>query len=75
VISAFVTVWEGVDGNGSTRQAWLDASADRWTVAEGWIPYPNAQSDIGFKGELFMVDASQVLDIQWQMTDDYARPV
>jgi hypothetical protein len=58
-----------VEGSGSDRDAWLAASADRWTVRDGWKPYPNAQLDIGFKGELFMVDASQVPVIQQQLRD------
>lgn len=62
-----------VEGNGSDMDEWQAASADRWTVAVGWIPYPHAQLDIGFKGELFMVDASEVADIQQQMRDDAAR--
>jgi hypothetical protein len=64
-----------VDGNGSDYDAWFAASADRWTIRDGWKPYPHAQLDIGWKGELFMVDASQVADIQQQMAIDYARPV
>jgi hypothetical protein len=64
-----------VEGSGSTREAWFDASADRWTVRDGWKPYPHAQLDMMWKGELFMVDASQVPDIQQQMRADYARYV
>lgn len=62
-----------VEGNGSDDVAWRAASAQRWTVARGWIPYDNAQLDISFLGELFMVDASQVLGLQQQMRDDAAE--
>jgi hypothetical protein len=62
-----------VEGNGSDYDAWFAASADRWTVRGGWSPYPHAQLDIGWKGELFMVDAGQVGGIQQQMRERSAR--
>ncbi len=62
-----------VEGNGSDLKAWRKASAERWTVTQGWKPYPNAQLDIGFKGELFMIDASEVPKVQAQLRERYAH--
>jgi hypothetical protein len=62
-----------VEGNGSDIAAWRAASADKWTVRGGWQSEPNAQLDIQFLGEYFMVDASEVPKIQQGMRDEMAK--
>jgi hypothetical protein len=62
-----------VDGNGSDAVAWRKATADKWTARGGWQPAPNAQLDIAYLGEYFMVDASEVPKIQNQMREQAAR--
>jgi hypothetical protein len=62
-----------VEGNGSDLEAWRSASADKWTVRCGWEPAPNAQLDIQFLGEYFMVDASEVPKIQEGMREEMAK--
>jgi hypothetical protein len=62
-----------VEGNGSDIHEWRSASADRWTVRGGWEPRANAQLDIQFWGEMFMVDASEVPAIQQGMRDEMAK--
>jgi len=56
-----------VEGGGSDAETWRAASADRWSSDGSWTPYPNAQLDITFKGELFMVDASEVPRVQQEI--------
>jgi|GEM_PF-4484259 hypothetical protein len=62
------------DGSGDL-DAWRIAKAERWTVRCGWIPYPHAQLDMIWEGELFMIDASDVPEAQAQMADQYGRYV
>jgi hypothetical protein len=62
-----------VEGNGSDLGAWHAASADKWTVRGGWTPHANAQLDILYLGEYFMVDASEVAEIQQGMRDEMAK--
>jgi hypothetical protein len=62
-----------VAGNGSDMREWRSASADRWTVRAGWTPHVNAQLDIQFLGEMFMVDASEVPAIQQGMREEMAK--
>jgi hypothetical protein len=56
-----------VEGDGSDVDTWRAASADRWHSDGSWSPYPNAQLDINFKGELFMIDASDVPKVQQEI--------
>jgi hypothetical protein len=48
---------------------WRFAPAERWTPRSGWKPCPTAQLDIAFLGEFFMVDKSEVPEIQRQMRE------
>jgi hypothetical protein len=61
-----------VEGEGSDFAAWSAASGEHWTVARGWEPFP-AQADIMFLGEFFMVEASEVPEIQQGMREQMAR--
>lgn len=62
-----------VEGNGSDIHEWRSASAHRWTVRGGCTPHVNAQLDILFWGEMFMVDASEVPEIQQGMREEMAK--
>jgi hypothetical protein len=62
-----------VEGNGSDMHEWRSASAHGWTVRGGWTPRENAQLDIQFWGEMFMVDASKVPKIQQVMREEMAK--
>lgn len=57
-----------VDASGDgDYAAWRSAPAERWQVKGGWKPEPNAQLDIQCLGELFLIDESEVLDVQYEM--------
>lgn len=57
---------------GGDWHAWVRAPAARWTVAAGWQDDTHlVQMDITMTGEFFMVDASEVPNIQQQMRDRY----
>lgn len=58
-----------VEDNGSDMAEWRSASADQWTARGGWEQRDNVQLDILFLGEMFMVDASEVPQIQQQMRE------
>jgi hypothetical protein len=47
------------------------APAERWQVKGGWKRDQQAQNMIQFSGEFFMIDESQVLDVQAQMLAAY----
>ena len=53
--------------------AWRAAPAEKWLVRSGWFEYPEAQGDILWLGEYFMVDASEVPEIQQGMRNQAAR--
>jgi hypothetical protein len=57
-----------VDGDGDD---WLSAPAWRWNVKGGWKPEIHAQLDIRCLGEFFLIDESQVLDVQYEMLVRY----
>lgn len=57
----------------ATIDQWRRAPAERWSVSAGWKPEIHAQLDIECLGEFFMVDESQVPDIQAQMLAVYGR--
>lgn len=59
-----------VDSDGDD---WHSAPAWRWNVKGGWRPAPGAQLDILCFGEFFMIDASQVLDVQHEMLSTFER--
>jgi hypothetical protein len=56
------------DGDFAT---WRRAPADAWQVKGGWQPYPHAHTDIQMLGEFFMIDASQVVEVQAQMLAEF----
>ena len=56
---------------GGAIAAWHRAPAERWTVEGGWKPEPDAQLDIQQLGEFFMIDESEVLDVQYEMLVRY----
>jgi hypothetical protein len=53
--------------------AWQVAPAGRWSVEAGWQPYSDAQADITLSGEFFLIDESQVLDVQHEMLLTFER--
>ena len=55
------------------ESAWRKAKAERWMPKTGWQPYPGAQSEIRWTGELFLVDEDEVPLIQQQIREQYAR--
>jgi hypothetical protein len=50
---------------------WRSAPAERWNVMGGWTPDGDAQMKILMSGEFFMIDESEVLDVQAQMLVQY----
>jgi hypothetical protein len=58
------------DGHYAT---WRSAPDEKWTVRHGWLPDRNAQLDIQCLGEFFMVDASEVPEMQAQMREQCER--
>ena len=58
------------DGDFAT---WRSAPAERWHVNGGWQPEIHAQLDILHLGEFFMIDDSEVLDVQYEMLVTYER--
>ncbi len=50
---------------------WRAAPADAWGPKRGWLPYSDAQSDILWLGEFFMIDASQVEKVQGEIQARY----
>lgn len=53
--------------------AWRSAPAQTWQPDSGWQPNDHAQNDILWLGEFFMIDASQVLDVQHEMLLRYEQ--
>jgi hypothetical protein len=53
--------------------AWRRAPAERWTVTAGWFPEPHAHLDIQHLGEFFLIDESEVLDVQTQILESWVR--
>jgi hypothetical protein len=51
--------------------AWRSAPAEQWQVTGGWKPEPHVQLDIQYLGEFFMIDKSEVLDVQYEMLVRY----
>ena len=47
--------------------AWMCAPAERWTVNAGWSSEPDAQAIIKTTGDFFLIDESEVLDVQCQL--------
>jgi hypothetical protein len=62
-----------VPATGSSHEAWLRAPAASWQPRSGWQPNDDAQLDILGTGDFFMVDASQVEDIQNEMRAAVAK--
>jgi hypothetical protein len=56
--------------DGCTESQWRRAPAFRWLPDE-WFPAPHAQLDIRCLGEFFLVDDSEVPEIQAQMSEGY----
>lgn len=52
---------------------WFQAPAARWEPNHGWLPYPDAQAEILTSGEMFLVDASQVEQIQQEITGELEK--
>jgi hypothetical protein len=47
--------------------AWRSAPAQSWQPDSGWKPNDHAQEDILWLGEFFMIDLSQVSQVQGEM--------
>ncbi|WP_406817407.1 hypothetical protein [Mycobacterium sp. M23085] len=58
---------------GGDFAAWRCAPAQRWRVKGGWKPDDEAQHKILMTGDFFMIDESQVAQVQEEMRADYAR--
>jgi len=56
-----------------TFEQWSNAPAQRWNPG-GWYDFPQAQDQILNSGELFLVDDSEVPEIQAQVAAHY-QPV
>jgi hypothetical protein len=59
--------------DGGASIAWWSAPAWRWHVKGGWQPHADAQADIRLTGELFLIDESEVLDVQHEMLLTFER--
>jgi hypothetical protein len=42
---------------------------NRWSVTDGWFDYPRAQEQILWEGEYFLIDDSQVAEVQQQIRE------
>ena len=60
-----------VDAEPEGFAQWRAAPASTWQVKGGWQPYPQAQNEILQSGEFFMIDASQVVEVQAQMLAEF----
>lgn len=52
---------------------WRRAPAQRWQVKGGWKPDDEAQHKILMTGDFFMIDESQVAQVQEEMRAEYAK--
>jgi hypothetical protein len=59
--------------DGGDPTAWHCAPAWRWNVKGGWQPLADVQADIRLTGEFFLIDESQVLDVQHEMLLTFER--
>lgn len=50
---------------------WRRAKAERWQVKGGWQPDDQVQAKIQMTGDFFMIDESQVPQVQQEMRDVY----
>ena len=57
--------------DGCDERTWWSAPAFQWTPAGGWFPDSDAQGKIRCLGEFFLIDESEVPDIQQQMIARY----
>lgn len=55
--------------DGADEREWRRAPAFRWVPPDDWFPQPHAQLDIRQLGEFFLVDDSEVPEIQEQMRE------
>jgi hypothetical protein len=58
---------------GADPSAWRGAPAWSWQPKTGWRPNTNAQLDILTLGEFFLIDESQVIEVQHQMLLQWAK--
>lgn len=56
------------DTDATPSQMWVSAPAERWEVKTGWRPYSGAQGEILDSGDFFLIDESQVPEVQAQLT-------
>ena len=56
---------------GADFATWRRAPAQRWSPQSGWQPEMHAQTDIQHLGEFFMIDESEVIEVQHQMLLQY----
>jgi hypothetical protein len=59
--------------DGCDERTWRSAPAFRWEPGAGWFPAPHAQLDIRCLGEFFLIDDSEAIEAQQQMTERWAR--